>query len=72
MTSGKFYDPVRGQCNCNHDAAYLEQEIAAKRWVHEYRESEDTGKYVLVCLQPDRVLLLNAQLDCFQNEIQLS
>jgi hypothetical protein len=35
-------------CQCNHLPAYLFQEIAAKRWVHEFRESE--SGYVLVCL----------------------
>jgi hypothetical protein len=36
-------------CRCNHKPAYLSQEIAARRWVHEYQESE-TGEYELICL----------------------
>jgi hypothetical protein len=35
-------------CRCNHPPEWLEREIAAKRWVHEYRDVD--GKYALICL----------------------
>jgi hypothetical protein len=41
------------QCSCNHDAEYLRREIAARRWVHEYRIDDQSGEYVLVCLSCD-------------------
>ena len=44
------YDPVHGDCRCNHDAAYLHQEIAARRWVPEYRTHATSDEYVLACL----------------------
>jgi hypothetical protein len=40
---------VDGECKCHHDAAWLKQEIAARRWVQEYRVGEN-GEYVLVCV----------------------
>jgi hypothetical protein len=41
---------VRGQCECHHDDAIrLQQEIAARRWVQEYRV--ENGEYVLVCVK---------------------
>jgi len=48
-----IHPPPYSECKCDHDAAYLEQEIAARRWVHEYRERRDTGEIVLVCLTCD-------------------
>lgn len=39
------------ECCCAHTAEYLQQEIAAKRWVQEYRELD--GKTVLVCVKCD-------------------
>jgi hypothetical protein len=41
------------ECKCDHDPAYLEQEIAARRWGHEYRERRDTREVILVCLRCD-------------------
>jgi hypothetical protein len=35
-------------CRCDHDAAQLQQEIAAGRQVHQYQENE-RGEYVLIC-----------------------
>jgi hypothetical protein len=40
---------MKPTCQCNHEAAHLQQEIAAGRPVHEYRIGEDS-EYVLVCL----------------------
>jgi hypothetical protein len=36
------------QCRCNHDAGYLHQEIAAGRYVQEWRKRAD-GEYVPIC-----------------------
>jgi hypothetical protein len=41
------------RCQCNHSARWLFDEIAAKRWVHEFREyrtHKGTVEYTLVCL----------------------
>ena len=43
-------EPPGAVCQCNHLPAYLFQEIAAKRPVHEFRESKETGQYDLICL----------------------
>ena len=48
-----IHAPPYSECTCGHDPAYLEQEIAAQRWVHEYRERRDTGEVILVCLRCD-------------------
>ena len=48
-----IHAPPYSECKCNHDPAWLEQEIAARRWVHEYRERRDTGEVILVCLRCD-------------------
>lgn len=48
--TGIKYDPAKGECRCNHDPAYLQREIAARRWVHKYLPDKATGEYVLVCL----------------------
>jgi hypothetical protein len=45
-----IHRPPYSECKCDHDPAYLLQEIAARRWIHEYRERRDTGEIVLVCL----------------------
>jgi hypothetical protein len=36
-------------CRCNHDAAFLQQQIAAGHPVHKFEENE-IGEYVLICL----------------------
>jgi hypothetical protein len=46
---GPQYDLADGKCQCDHDAGWLRQEIAARRLVHEYRTNIATGKAVLVC-----------------------
>ena len=48
-----IHPPRYIECKCHHDPAYLEQEIAARRWVHEYRERRDTREVILVCLRCD-------------------
>ena len=49
-------DPILGVCRCNHDAAWLQQEITAGRSAEEYRkrkvnedEDNDGYEYLLVC-----------------------
>jgi hypothetical protein len=53
QTIGPVYDPACGECKSDHDPVYLQQEIAAQRWVHEYRKRQGGGEYVLVCLRCD-------------------
>ncbi len=36
-------------CRCDHHPDYLQQEIAAGRYVQEYRTRQSNGEYVLVC-----------------------
>lgn len=40
-----------GECECNHTADHIIQEITAHRQVQEYRERADTGEVILVCTE---------------------
>ncbi|RXH34363.1 hypothetical protein [Bradyrhizobium nanningense] len=42
------YDPANGNCQCQLDVDELIRDIAARRWVHEFRERKDNREMVLV------------------------